>query len=137
MNASGTIRDFYPFVQNGKRRAPRTQKRRTRRTGPAGGRRPPPAGELRLIMSSIATDRDRLERILLRRGLGALEADRTCCADCGRTPLFGEVVHLYEGRRPRLVCELCRPLRREVPIASQPVRHAAHANAVRITARAA
>src|SRR5271169_1958081 len=48
-----------------------------------GGRRVPARDELRVIMSSIATDRDRLERILLRRGLGALEADRTCCADCG------------------------------------------------------
>ena len=88
-------------------------------------------------MATRSADSDQLERLLLRRGLGALQADRTCCADCGRTPLFGELVHLYEGRRPRLVCELCRPLRREAPIASQPVRHAAHGSTVRITARAA
>ena len=43
---------------------------------------------------------EQLERILLRRGLGALEADRDCCADCGRTPLAGEQVHLYGGRQP-------------------------------------
>jgi hypothetical protein len=88
-------------------------------------------------MASSKADDKQLERLLLARGIGALEADRTCCADCGRTPLFGELVHLYEGRRPRLVCELCRPLRCEAPVASQPVRHAAHGNAVRITRRAA
>lgn len=88
-------------------------------------------------MGSISADREQLERFLLRRGLGALEADRTRCGDCGRTPLFGELVHLYEGRRPRLVCELCRQLRHEAPVASEPVRHAAHGNTVRITTRAA
>jgi hypothetical protein len=88
-------------------------------------------------MASASADNEQLERILLRRGLGALEADRTRCGDCGRTPLFGELVHLYEGRRPRLVCELCRQLRREAPIASQPVRHPAHGHAVRVTARVA
>ena len=36
--------------------------------------------------------------LLLRRGVGALEADRSRCADCGRTPLIGEHVHLL--RRP-------------------------------------
>jgi len=88
-------------------------------------------------MSIMAADTDQLERVLLRRSLGALEADRTCCADCGRTPLVGELVHLYEGRRPRMVCELCRLLRSDTPIASQPVRHSAHGHTVRITARAA
>ena len=29
---------------------------------------------------------------------GALEADRSRCADCGRTPLIGEQIHLYEDR---------------------------------------
>ena len=88
-------------------------------------------------MASAKADDKELERLLLRRGIGALQAGRTCCADCGRTPLFGELVHLYEGRRPHLVCELCRPLRREAPVASQPVRHPAHGTAVRITRRAA
>ncbi len=55
---------------------------------------------------------EQLERVLLMRGLGALEADRSRCADCGRTPLTGEHVHLYGGRRSEIVCELCRPLRR-------------------------
>src|SRR2546430_1971333 len=41
---------------------------------------------------------DPFERSLLRRGMGALEAERDRCAECGRTPLTGEHVHLYEGR---------------------------------------
>ena len=75
--------------------------------------------------------------MLLRRGVGALEADRHRCADCGRTPLTGEHVHLY-GRAPQgIVCELCRPLRREAPVASEIVRHSEHGHTVRLTARAA
>ncbi len=54
--------------------------------------------------------------LLLRRGVGALEAERNRCADCGRTPLTGEHVHLYDGRGAGgIVCELCRLLRREAP----------------------
>jgi len=83
---------------------------------------------------------EQLERVLLRRGLGVLEADRSRCADCGRTPLTGEHVHLYESPRSRLrgiVCELCRPRRREAPVASEVVRHCEYGHAVRLTARAA
>jgi hypothetical protein len=88
-------------------------------------------------MSTVAEDVERLERLLLMRGLGALEAERACCADCGRTPLIGEHAHLYESRRgSEVVCELCRQLRREVPLASELVRHAEHGQTVRITARA-
>jgi hypothetical protein len=80
---------------------------------------------------------EQLERILLRRGVGALEADRSRCSDCGRTPLTGEEIHLLPGRRRRMVCELCRPLRRQAPVASEIVRHCEHGLAVRLTARAA
>jgi hypothetical protein len=83
---------------------------------------------------------EQLERVLLRRGVGALEADRHRCADCGRTPLTGEQVHLYESspaRAHRIVCELCRTLRREAPLATEIVRHAEHGHTVRLTARAA
>jgi hypothetical protein len=89
------------------------------------------------IMAFHVTDIERLERVLLRRGVGALEADRERCADCGRTPLTGEHVHVYGGRRPRLVCELCRLTRREAPLASEIVRHCEHGQTVRLTARAA
>jgi hypothetical protein len=87
-------------------------------------------------MSSAVTHIDQLERLLLRRGVGALVADRHRCNDCGRTPLVGERVHLYE-RSKGIVCELCRPLRREHPAASELVRHSEHGHAVRLAARAA
>ena len=87
-------------------------------------------------MSSITTDVERLERGLLRRGLGALEADRARCGDCGRTPLTGELVHLY-GEREQIVCELCRWRHRDPPVASELVRHCEHGHAVRLTVRRA
>jgi len=88
-------------------------------------------------MSAPASHVEQLERVLLKRSLGALEADRSSCADCGRTPLTGEHVHLYEGSLQRVVCELCRPRRREAPSASVLVRHCEHGHTVRLTARAA
>jgi hypothetical protein len=94
-------------------------------------------GENQGIMASSQSQPDQLELVLLRRGVGALEADRSRCADCGRTPLTGEHMHVYEGRRAALVCELCRPRRRETPVASELVRHCEHGHAVRLTARAA
>jgi hypothetical protein len=89
-------------------------------------------------MSTVAEDVEQLERSLLMRGLGALEADRSQCADCGRTPLTGEHVHFYESPRSQLtVCELCRQLRRDIPLASEIVHHCEHGQTVRVTARAA
>jgi hypothetical protein len=88
-------------------------------------------------MASTSSHVEQLERVLLRRGLGALEASRHSCSDCGRTPLTGEQVHLYAGREQRVVCELCRPRHREAPVASELVRHCEHGHAVRLTARAA
>jgi hypothetical protein len=82
------------------------------------------------------SDAAQLERFLLRRGVGLLAAGRDRCADCGRTPLVGEHVHLY-GARESVVCELCRPLRRKPPETSEIVRHAERGQTVRLTARAA
>jgi hypothetical protein len=88
-------------------------------------------------MASPSTHVEQLEIVLLRRGLGALEADRHRCVDCGRTPLTGEQVHLYAGPQQRIVCELCRPRQRHAPVASEIVKHCEHGHAVRLTARAA
>jgi hypothetical protein len=88
-------------------------------------------------MAIDTTHVQQLERHLLLRGVGALEADRDCCSDCGRTPLTGELVHLYDGGGGEVVCELCRTLRRDAPIATEPVRHCEHGHTVRLTARAA
>ena len=76
-----------------------------------------------------------LERVLLRKGVGALTADRHRCVDCNRTPLIGEQVYLYG--RGELVCELCRPLRRSEPVGRETVRHSEYGHTVRIAARAA
>jgi hypothetical protein len=88
-------------------------------------------------MTATATDVEQLERVLLRRGVGALEADRHRCADCGRTPLTGEHVHVYGESEERIVCALCRPARRDAPQATELVRHCEHGYTVRLTARAA
>lgn len=80
---------------------------------------------------ATVTDIERFERVLLRRGVGVLTADRNRCTDCGRTPLVGERVHLYE-HRDAVVCELCRPLRREDPSATETVRHSERGHGVRL-----
>jgi len=88
-------------------------------------------------MAGATIDSQQLEDLLLRRGIGALEADRNRCADCGRTPLTGERVHLYEGRTLELICELCRGHRRDAPAAVEVVRHCEHGHTVRLTRRVA
>jgi len=91
-------------------------------------------------MADIQKDIEQLERGLFMRGLDTLTAERTPCSDCGRTPLTGELVHLYESRSAEgsdVVCELCRQLRLEPALASELVRHDEHGQTVRLTARAA
>jgi hypothetical protein len=86
------------------------------------------------------SDNEELELFLLRQCVGVLEAGREPCADCGRTPLTGELVHVYAARPPRrqrVVCDLCRLARDEAPLASELVRHAEHGQTVRLMARAA
>ena len=83
-------------------------------------------------MSPIASSPSpRLELALLRKSVGALAAGRMRCVHCRRTPLVGEQVHHY-GQR--LVCELCRPLRREAPERSELVHSPEHKRAVRVLA---
>ncbi|HEU0317988.1 MAG TPA: hypothetical protein VFR49_11705 [Solirubrobacteraceae bacterium] len=71
------------------------------------------------------------ERHLLRRSVDVLAADRMVCADCGRTPLVGEVLHLFDTGE--VVCELCRPLRRGAPVSSLHVRHSEYGQTVRVS----
>jgi hypothetical protein len=71
-----------------------------------------------------------LERRLLRVGVGLLSAERTNCRDCGRTPLIGEEVHLYE--RGAVVCELCRPRHAAAPISIERIRHSEFGQTVRL-----
>jgi hypothetical protein len=86
---------------------------------------------------ATVTDIEQFERVLLRRSVGVLTSDRNRCADCGRTPLVGERVHLYEECDGGVVCELCRPMRRGHPVATETVRHSPQGNGVRRMARAA
>ena len=69
-----------------------------------------------------------IESVLTRRSVGALARDRVICRDCRRTPLVGEIVHLYGEHA---VCELCRPRHRAVPDRSAVVRTPGHADLVR------
>jgi hypothetical protein len=79
-----------------------------------------------------------LEKALLKRSMGEHETRRHRCVHCHRTPLTGERVYLYENAAgERLVCELCRPLRREPPVRSQLMHAPEHERSVRISHRAA
>ena len=94
-----------------------------------------PALSLRRAASAAAPQ---LEKALLRRGMDERETSRHRCVHCHRTPLTGEVVHFYAGPSgERLVCELCRPLRREPPVRSELMHAPEHERSVRIARRAA
>jgi hypothetical protein len=70
------------------------------------------------------------ERHLLRLSVEGLAEERARCSECGRTPLIGEDVHVYD--RGQIVCELCRQLRRTAPLSSQRVRHSEFGHTVRL-----
>ena len=79
-----------------------------------------------------------LERAILRRSVTEHADTLDRCVHCHRTPLTGEVVHRYvAGDEERLVCELCRPLRRETPARSELMHAPEHDRSVRVTRRAA
>ena len=79
-----------------------------------------------------------LEKALLRRSVGEHEIQRHRCIDCHRTPLTGEVVHVYDTALGHgLVCELCRPLRRQAPARSELMHAPEHERSVRLMRRAA
>jgi hypothetical protein len=90
------------------------------------------------LRRSAAPARPPLQKLLLRRSVGDQQAHRHRCVHCRRTPLTGEVVHLYAAAAgERMVCELCRPLRREAPARSQLMHAPEHDRSVRLTSRAA
>ena len=65
---------------------------------------------------------------LLRKAVGHRDSEAGCCAHCRRTPLVGEHVHIYGDR---LVCQLCRHLRREAPGATVVMHSSEHERAVK------
>jgi hypothetical protein len=84
---------------------------------------------LRPLLGISETD---LERELLRQGVVRLAAGRAHCHDCGRTPLVGESMHVFGDGA--VVCELCRPRRREAPERSELVHHSERGQTVRLRA---
>jgi hypothetical protein len=108
------------------------------------GRLPPPGVEDRQTMPTLSLRRSAapavppLEKALLRRSVGEHESRRHRCTHCHRTPLTGEIVHVYSSSSgERLVCELCRPLRREAPDRSELMHAPEHERSVRLMRRAA
>jgi hypothetical protein len=91
-----------------------------------------PHGETPETMLSVASPTAPIERALLRKSVGLLTDERPRCAHCHRTPLVGERIYLYAHA---LVCELCRPRRRDAPQRSELVRSPEHKRAVRVRTR--
>jgi len=81
-------------------------------------------------MARRAREERLFEDHLLRLSVADLAQERARCCDCGRTPLIGEDVHVYE--RGRIVCELCRQLRPSQPVSTERVRHSEHGHTVRL-----
>jgi hypothetical protein len=46
-----------------------------------------------------------LASLILRRSLGSLGHDRSSCSRCRRTPVPGELMHVFEA--DTLLCSLC------------------------------
>jgi hypothetical protein len=83
----------------------------------------------RLLPTLMPAD---LELRLLRKSVGVLDSARERCADCGRTPLTGELVHRYP--HGETVCELCSAMRREDPVRTTKVLHSEHGQTVKVRA---
>ena len=90
------------------------------------------------LRRASAPARPALEQAPLRRSVDQSQAHRHRCVHCHRTPLTGEMVHVYAtAGGERLVCELCRALRREPPARSELMHAPEHERAVRVQRRAA
>jgi hypothetical protein len=94
----------------------------------AGGRRPA-ANATPMLRPLLGISEGDLERELLRKSVGALEAGRATCEDCGRTPLVGERVHSFGDGA--LVCDLCRPRHSGHPERSEMVHHSERGQTVK------
>jgi uncharacterized protein YndB with AHSA1/START domain len=101
--------------------------------GPAGTRRL--AAKLTGMRPVLGIWEQQLERALLRKGLGELRAGVSTCTDCGRVPLVGERVHVFDHER--IVCELCRPGHGGEPLRAERVRGGERGQTVRTVAPAA
>jgi hypothetical protein len=90
------------------------------------------------MLANAKLRRPPTEISLLRRSMRALGAGRPRCHHCERNPLVGERIYVYlAAGTERVVCELCRPLRREPPARSEIVHSPEHRRAVKAIPRAA
>ena len=102
------------------------------------GRLRMPAVEPHETMPTVSLRRPRrprrLQTAILRRSVDDSVAARHRCAHCRRTPLTGEVVHVYlgAGDEERLVCDLCRSKRREPPADIRLMYSPSHDRSVRV-----
>ena len=71
-----------------------------------------------------------LELALLREGIEQRIAGGERCSRCARTPLIGERVYRYEHHA--LVCELCRSLEADPPLAAELVHGPAFGHTIRV-----
>ena len=60
-----------------------------------GGKRAAAANKSRMELASL----------ILRRSLGALHHDRASCSRCHRTPVAGELMHVFDSGKA--LCSLC------------------------------
>ncbi len=72
-----------------------------------------------------------LELALLRRGVDQLSAGAERCGHCQRTPLIGERVYVFE--KGPMLCELCRAMQSQRPLASRMVHGPEFGHTMRIT----
>jgi hypothetical protein len=107
------------------------------------GFRPAPSNQAR-TMPTLSLRRvaipavPQLEKALLRRSMGEHQSRVHRCVHCHRTPLTGERIYVYgSSSGERLVCELCRPQRREPPVRSELMHAPEHERSVRVARRAA
>lgn len=82
-------------------------------------------------MANPVRDMPELELALMRRGVEQLAAGCERCGRCHRSPLIGERVYVYE--KGPMLCELCRALGRETPLASRIVHGPEFGHTMRIT----
>jgi hypothetical protein len=79
-------------------------------------------------MPVLARPRTVFEINLVPPSVRALRERRHGCAHCHRTPLIGELVFFYGES---MVCELCRPLRRQPPDHHEVMHSSEHTLSVR------
>ncbi|MGI8428413.1 MAG: hypothetical protein ACR2OB_03705 [Solirubrobacteraceae bacterium] len=82
-------------------------------------------------MSHPARHMPALELAMMRRSVEQLAAGSERCGECRRTPLIGERVYVYE--KGPILCELCRALGEERPLASRTVHGPEFGLTMRIT----